>query len=59
MKSKALSRNKSITQIEKNIFHLNKRTIEPQQFLWTKSGEKCYLEFLEKFDIPKEYVWKQ
>ena len=41
---------------EKNIFHLNTSTIEPHQFLWHKSGEKRYLEFLEKFDVPKEYL---
>ena len=41
---------------EKNIFHLNTSTIEPHQFLWHKSGEKRYLEFLERFDVPKEYL---
>ena len=40
---------------EKNIFYLDD-CFDPQRLIWEKSAKKSYLEFLEKFDIPKEYT---
>tara|TARA_B100000989_G_scaffold202386_1_gene153154 strand:- start:571 stop:1707 length:1137 start_codon:yes stop_codon:yes gene_type:complete len=40
--------------LEKNVFHLD--GLDPHILILTKSEEKRYLEFLEKFNIPKEYV---
>jgi len=30
--------------------------LDPHALILTKSAEKRYLEFLEKFNIPKEYT---
>ena len=40
--------------LEKNVFHLD--GLDPHILILTKSAEKRYLEFLEKFNITKEYT---